>query len=349
MSTGATDEYEEEPLEDIEIGALDYDAPIAPPIIRMANSPAQKPPRKPLTLKPFIFAAKTLIVIAAILAYPAATILSHQIDDRPINLETGRHWAVSDIGVSAVLLARELDGPGWAADRHPWHPQAQLTALPAWQDGLRASIADHARLTLGALDGQRDQDLVAAERLLAEDTSQKATPRLQAARQALMRYDDRVGRAVAGSPQGLGFLARELELTLGWADVSSTELAEISSPGDGWLASSEAVRRVYYGKARAHAAHQLLSAIKARETVSLSEHPAANTFDLALERWRSAAKLKPLFVWNQGGDGLVGANHPAILALRLREAHAATEQVLAALQANDETPAAQEPPNNPLP
>jgi hypothetical protein len=338
MSSGLAEDYEDDLLDTVEIGTVDYDGPIAPPIIRRADAPAQKAQRKPLTLKPFILGVKTLIVIGAILAYPASVMLSHQIDDTQILLDSGRHWAAGDIGVSATLLGRELDGPGWAADRHPWHPQAQLTALPAWQEGLRASIADHARLTLGTLEGQRDQDLVAAERLLASDDSLKATPRLQAAREALMRYDERVGRGVAGSPQGLGFLKQEMQLTLGWAAASSATLADISTPGDGWLASSEAVSAVYYGKARAHAAHELLSAVRIREGSNLIGHPAASALDLALARWRSAAKLKPLFVSNQGGDGLIGANHPAILALRLSEAHAATEQALTLLEAGNGPP-----------
>lgn len=335
MSAELAEDYEEDPLDGVEIGPHEFDGPIPPPVIRRANSPAQKPARKPLTLKPVIFALKTLMVISAILAYPVATLLSHQIDDTMVNLETGRHWAVGDIGVSAILLGRELDGPGWASDRHPWHPQAQLKALPAWQEGLRASIADHARLTLSTLEGQRDQDLVAAERLLASDTSQKATPRLQAAREALMRYDERVGQGVAGSPQGIDFLKRELEMTLGWAALSSSGLSAISTPGDGWLASEDAVRAVYAGKARAHAAHELLRAVEVRERVLLSGHAAAETLDLAITRWRTAAKLKPLFVSNQGGDGLIGANHPAILALRLNEAHAATAEALALLSEDD--------------
>ena len=347
MSSGLAEDYEDDPLDTIEIGDDDYDTPAAPPIIRRADAPALKAPakpRKPLTLKPFIFAAKTLIVAIAILAYPAAAMLSHKIDDTPIALDTGRHWAANDIGVSATLLGRELDGPGWAADRHPWHPQAQLTALPAWQEGLRASIADHARLTLSTLRGQRDEDLVAAERLLANGTDRKATPRLQAAREAFMRYDERVARGVAGSPQGIEFLKREMEMTLGWAAASSQTLADISTPGDGWLASSEAVSAVYYGKARAHSAHQLLSAVTEREQKTLQDHPAQEAIELALKRWRNAAKLKPLFVSNQGGDGLVGANHPAILALRLNEAQAATEHALGLLTPDTDMPVSDQLP-----
>jgi len=338
MSAGLAEDYEHDPLDSLEIGTGDYDGPMAPPIIRRADAPAQKAQRKPLSLKPFILGAKTLVVLGVILAYPAATVMSHQINDAQIQLDTGRHWAAGDIGVAATLLGRELDGPGWASDRHPWHPQAQLTALPAWQEGLRASIADHARLTLSTLAGQRDQDLIAAERLLASNDTLKSTPRLQAAREALMRYDERVGRGVAGSPQGISFLKQEMLMALGWAATSSVELADISTPGDGWLASNEAVRAVYLGKARAHVAHEFLSALKTREHALLANQPAAEALDLALNRWRSAARLKPLFVSNQGGDGLIGANHPAILALRLSEAHAATQQALALLEESENAP-----------
>ncbi|MEO9969652.1 MAG: hypothetical protein ABJG15_07460 [Hyphomonadaceae bacterium] len=326
-------DYDDDPIEEIEITPVEYDGPMIAPIIRRTDSPAQKSPRKPLTIKPFILGAKILLVIGIIAAYPATVIMNHQINDDPVSLETGRHWAAGDIGVSATLLGRELDGPGWASDRHPWHPQAQLTALPAWQEGLRASIADHARLTLTALEGQRDQDLVAAERLLNFDDSLKATPRLQAAREALMRYDDRVAGGVAGSPQGLDFLKLEMDMTLGWAAQAGLELSDISTPGDGWLASREAVAAVYHGKARAHAAHELLSAIKTREIATLERHSAVTEIDVALNKWRSAANLKPLFVSNQGSDGLIGANHPAILAFRLSEAQTATVDAIAKLNA----------------
>ena len=337
MSEGLSRDYDDEeaPLDSVEIGTKEYDGPLAPPIIRRNDVPDQPKTRKPFTLKPLVFSLKACLVIAAILAYPAAVMMSHQINDDPIDLETGRYWSVQDIGVSTILLARELDGAGWAADRHPWHPQAQLTALPAWQEGLRKSIAEHARLTLSALEGQRDQDLVAAERLLLNEDGLDTTPRLQAAREAFTRYDDRVGAGVAGSPQGLGFLERELTLTLGWAAQSSAQLADISTPGDGWLASREAVAAVYFGKARAHAAHEFLNAIKKREAGALEGHLAASQVDLALEKWRSAAQLNPLFVSNQGSDGVIGANHPAILAFRLNEAHAATSAAIAMLSADN--------------
>lgn len=335
MSAKPAKDYEDEPVELIEITPVEYEGPVEAPIIRMPNSPAQKPPRKPLTLNAFVFGTKVLLVIGTILAYPAAMILSHQVDDTPISLEAGRYWAVGDIGVSATLLGRELDGAGWASDRHPWHPQAQLTALPAWQEGLRASLADHARLTLSSLDGQRDQDLVAAERLLHYDESLKATPRLQAAREALMRYDDRVGGGLAGSPQGLDFLELEMDMVLGWAAQASSELTDISTPGDGWLASNETVTAVYHSKARAHVAHELLRAIRNREADALGSHLATDQIDLALRKWRSAANLKPLFISNQGSDGLVGANHPAILAFRLSEAHTATAEAIAMLEAEN--------------
>ena len=337
MSEGLSRDYDDEeaPLDSVEIGTAEYDGPLAPPIIRRNDVPDQPKTRKPFTLKPLVFSLKACLVIAAILAYPAAVMMSHQINDDPIDLETGRYWSVQDIGVSTILLARELDGAGWAADRHPWHPQAQLTALPAWQEGLRKSIAEHARLTLSALEGQRDQDLIAAERLLLNEDGLDTTPRLQAAREAFTRYDDRVGAGVAGSPQGLGFLERELTLTLGWAAQSSAQLADISTPGDGWLASREAVAAVYFGKARAHAAHEFLNAIKKREAGALEGHLAASQVDLALEKWRNAAQLNPLFVSNQGSDGVIGANHPAILAFRLNEAHAATSAAIAMLSADN--------------
>ncbi|MEL7454228.1 MAG: hypothetical protein AAGJ50_12740, partial [Pseudomonadota bacterium] len=162
--------------------------------------------KKPFSFDPWVKAMKVLAVAGIVLAYPLLTVTSHDIIDAPVDLSEGRHWSAPEAGVAATLITRELNGPGWAADRHRWHPQSRLIALPAWQAGLVAALADHGRLTLSLFEGQRDQDLATAVRLLGRSDDGATEPRLGAAREALTRYDGRVAAGLAGRPQGLGAL-----------------------------------------------------------------------------------------------------------------------------------------------
>jgi len=271
-----------------------------------------------------IFFGKLVLVVAIILAYPIMSALSHQINDRTIEPDDSRYWAVPEIGVTSVLIGRELDGPGWAGDRHPWHPQSRLTALPAWQDGILEAIASHGRLIIRQIEDQRDADLIAAIRLLDPAEGQDTTSRLIAASEALSRYDDRVAGGVTIAPTGADAMSARLALVQNWAKARHVELAEIASPGDGWIASSEAIEAVYHAKATAHVAHELLAASLRNEESLLATYEAADAYKAMLADWRRAATLRPLFVANQGSDAASGVNHPAIIAFHLEEARRAT-------------------------
>ncbi|MEL7480975.1 MAG: hypothetical protein AAGJ29_05400 [Pseudomonadota bacterium] len=276
---------------------------------------------------------KVLGVLLVLAAYPAMVLMSHEIDDSPIALDDGRYWSAGDVGIAAALITRELDGPGWSADHHRWHPQSRLTALPAWQAGLVDALADHGRLTLSKFQGQRDPDLESAVRLLGRPGDEAVTPRLQAAREALTRYDGRVAVGLAGRPAGPDMLASELTLFAAWADALQRDLASIASPGDGWIASSEAVASVYRAKARAHVAHELLSVRAERDAGLFATAEAQTRFDEANLAWKRAAALGPLFISNQASDAPVGANHVAMMAFLLGEAAIASRTAAEALQA----------------
>ena len=71
-------------------------------------------------------------VVCAVAAYPIMTVASNRIDDSSIEV-AGQNWTLPEVGVSIVKIARELEGAGWAGDRANWHPQARLTAMPAWR------------------------------------------------------------------------------------------------------------------------------------------------------------------------------------------------------------------------
>lgn len=305
------------------------------PVVRLAYQSYEQRETKPsrrLNISALVTGLKALAVIALMAAYPTLIMLNHKLDDTPVSLDEGRHWAAADAGIASTLITRELDGPGWVGDKHRWHPQVRLTALPAWQDGLIEAIADHGRMSLSLFEGQKDPDLVAAMRLLGRTTEEKTEPRLIAAREALMRYDGRVGVGLAGRPEGTDALIAELALAIDWASEASTMLGEVASPGDGWIASRHAIETVYNGKARAHVAHEMLAARATREQGLFVSEGAERAFNTALSKWRIAAKLRPLFIANQGGDALIGTNHPAMLAFLLTDAAAASQIAITALQ-----------------
>lgn len=281
----------------------------------------------------FIFFGKLVLVAAIILAYPIMSALSHQINDRTIEPNDSRYWAVPEIGVTSVLIGRELDGPGWASDRHPWHPQSRLTALPAWQEGILEAIASYGRLIIQQIEDQRDPDLIAAIRLLDPADGQDTTSRLIAASEALSRYDDRVAGGVTIAPSGPDTMALRLALVQDWARARHVELAEVASPGDGWIASTQAIEAVYRAKATAHVTHELLLASLRKEQSLLAKYEAEGAYKRMLAAWRRAATLGPLFVANQGSDAASGVNHPAIIAFHLEEARRATQALEAVFKA----------------
>lgn len=277
-------------------------------------------PKLSLKKDRLILFGKSILVVAIILAYPLMVMMSHKLDDSPVVFDDSRFWAVPDIGVSSILIARELDGPGWVTDRHRWHPQARLKALPAWQASLIAALADHGRLVISELGTQRDPDLIAAVRLMEPTTGEDMAAHLMAASEALSRYDDRVAGGVALAPRGAAALSAKLGLASDWADERYMALVGIASPGDGWVASTEAIESVYAAKAAAHVAHEMLAATFAQESRLLSSYEANEAAQDVLNKWRRAASLRPLLIANQSSDAVSGVNHPAIMAFRLNEA-----------------------------
>ncbi len=277
---------------------------------------------------------KVSILVTLVGAYPAAIVASHHIDDSPIVLAQQDSWAVPHAGYAVTLIARELEGRGWSGDKANWHPQSRLTAMPAWQEAMANALAEHTELmaTLGAEDGVADPDLAAAARLLPVLDSQDMRPRLTAAAEALNRYDGRVARGLADRPDPATSLSAQAGLFASWAEDSRAALsAQINRDVTEWPAGRADIIAFYRAKAKAHIAHQMLSAA-ILASPSLTRDAELNAAMRRAESvWARAASEKPLIVSNQNGNSIF-SNHLASMAYNMVEAAEVTKALKASIE-----------------
>lgn len=282
-------------------------------------------------LKRFIQLAAILLVLGF---YPALIIGSHVINDDPVSLSSERPWTSPEAGTMITIIGREIEGPGWSADRPGWHPQARLTGLPAWQESLSTSMSEYARMMAENATNQRgspDPDLSAAARLLSIDPQLPQTPRLSAAAEALARYEGRLERGLASRTGGLDGLLDKLALLASWSDWSTMELSDQIGTRDGWPASKADIRAFYTARARAQLASQLLTASLSAEPDLVVTDAVQDRIDRLDAAWRRAATLDPVFVSNQTGDAHIMADHLAMMAFYIGEAGAETRELGGAL------------------
>lgn len=271
--------------------------------------------------------AKLSLVLAVIGAYPAMVVLSSKINDHAVVFPDRESWSVAGVGVAIHKIARELAGAGWAADRAEWHPQARLTALPAWQEGTAAALSEHVALLseVAGAGGQTDDDLAAASRLLQAVPGEDMRPRLTAAAEALNRYDTRASRGLALRPTPEEILPREMALFAEWAGEGRAALSDrINAEQTAWPASTADIAAFYDAKAHAHLAHELIQAAKARAYGITGDAELAVALARAESAWGKAAALKPVFVSNQSGNGALLPNHLSSMAWYLVEAEEAS-------------------------
>jgi hypothetical protein len=227
-------------------------------------------------------------------------------------------------------IARERAGAGLVSDRPAWHPQARLTALPAWQDATFAGLSEHVAIlseVAGTADGP-DGELAAASRLLTAVPGEDMHPRLEAAAKALNLYDTEASRGLALRPSPEEVLPHEMALFAGWAAEDVAALSDrINAEQDVWLASKEDISAFYAAKARAHLAHELIVASKARAYGITGDTELAVLLARAESAWKRAADMKPVFVSNQSGSAALLPNHLASMAYYLVEAEAASSEL----------------------
>lgn len=277
---------------------------------------------------------KLSLVLAVLGAYPAAVVVSSHIDDGPVVFPPHESWSVSGVGVAIHKLARELAGAGWASDRPEWHPQARLTALPAWQDATAAGLSEHVRLLseIAATANGPDDDLAAASRLLQAVPGEDMRPRLTAAAEALNRFDTRASRGLALRPAPEETLPREMALFASWAAKDRAALSDrINAEQGSWPASAPDIAAFYTAKAHAHLAHELIVAGKARAYGLTGDTQLAVALARAESAWKRAADMKPVFVSNQAGSAVLLPNHLASMAFYLVEAEEASAYLAAQL------------------
>lgn len=277
---------------------------------------------------------KLMLVLAVIGAYPAAVVISSDIDDSPVVFPPNESWSVSGVGIAIHKVARELAGAGWADDRARWHPQARLTALPAWQEATATGLSEHVKLLseVAANAYGPDGDLAAASRLLMSVPGEDMLPRLTAAAEALNRFDTRASRGLALRPSPEETLPLEMALFAGWAKEDIAALSDrINAEHSAWLASREDITAFYAAKARAHLAHELILAGKARVYGLTGNAELAAALARAEASWKRAAEMKPVFLSNQQGPGAVLPDHLSSMAYYLVEAEKASADLAARL------------------
>jgi len=267
---------------------------------------------------------KLSLLFALIGAYPVSVMLSHKIDDSDIVFANGQKWAFPESGIAITKIARELEGKGWAADKPNWHPQSRLTAMPAWQEATADGLSEFTRMVATAVpdaNGEPDADLIAASRLLKGLPGEDMRPRMTAAAEALNRFDSRAGRGLIAMPDRRTLAADEVRMFAGWAEVDQDDLStQIYQESTGWPASKQDIRVFYAAKARAHISLQMLKAARLADRDSLKDPEALAAYDKAEAAWTRAARIRPLIVSNQKGDGAIMANHLASLGFFLRDA-----------------------------
>jgi len=266
----------------------------------------------------------TAAIIAAIGAYPAMVVASSDVGDHNVGGAANRaDWTAPWVGGVSALMEKHFNELGWANDAPAWSPMARLTAKPAYQAAMAASLGDFTRLTSAqAIAADRaDPDLEAASRLISPAST---GIQLQAARDALINYDRRLRRRDVSSVSTQSQVSEQLGLVSSWAAASQEEIAASARSVGGNPIDEDATRAVYAAKGRAIVAYTIIDSLQWPETPA-----AAKAREAALETWKSAAQFHPLIVLNGDPDGSLFGNHAASMGFLIGQAQKATDAFLA--------------------
>lgn len=269
---------------------------------------------------------KVGLLAALIGTYPAMMWSAHKVDAAPVSQDVAQSWTSPTAGVAITLIVRELEGQGWTADKPDWSPARQLTAQPAWQDGLVNALADYLQIAATGVTRSEaiDPDLAAAARLLRPVDDGEMTPRLVAGVEALARYNGRVHAGLVSDLDTEGDLAQALRLFAGWGRESSEHLSSLIAHNEGWPASRADVHAFYTARARAQVAVSLLNAAAETHPDLTASASLRAQMRETRAQWDRIARQSPMMVSNQDGEGAFLPNHLAAMAWHLSEAEAAS-------------------------
>lgn len=261
----------------------------------------------------------TVAIVALLGAYPVMTIASSDVGDRNLDgLLNRSDWAAPWVGGVATLMDEHYTQLGWASDAEAWEPMARLTAKPAYQSAMAASLGDVITLatTQAAASGHPDADLEAAARLLTQDST---GIQVRAARDALLNHDRRLRRRDTTTVLSPAQIGEELALMSTWAAASQEKLISSAETIGGSPMDEEATRAVYAAKGRAAVAYIMLDSLE-RPT----SEAGSKARDGAMAAWKAVAEFHPLIVLNGDPDGSLFGNHPAAMSYLITRAEAAT-------------------------
>lgn len=262
----------------------------------------------------------TIVIVALLGAYPAMVVASSDVGDRDLDKMVNRaDWAAPWIGGVSTLMEQHFGDLGWASDSENWEPMARLTAKPAYQAAMAASLGDVLKLANAqAIDaGQADADLEAAARLVKEDST---GVQMRAARDALLNHDRRLRRRDASTEISAKQVAEQLALMSSWAAASQERIIASADAIGGSPMDEEATRAVYAAKGRATVAFLILDTLNWPASPDL-----AKARDAAQAAWKSVAEFHPLIVLNGDPDGSLWGNHPAAMSYLITRAETATK------------------------
>lgn len=252
-----------------------------------------------------------IVVAVCLLAgsYPLWMFFSHDIPSR-FNIDTTRTvWADSRIGAAIEIIEDQTQKRGWVAAKPDWHAQSQLTAMPAFQEGVADALSRFVtlRAELAASGDTPDESLTIASSLLKQSSMPDGLDKLSAVLQALRRFDGMKARSVFADMEETELLAAEIALYQQILAEAHDDLRRIAEAGKRSPIHFERTSLYYRIKGRVYVIGVMLGAIDPDDVVQPGFRNALEDTQHLLER---AYRPSPVIVSNPvpGGFSFTGSD-----------------------------------------
>lgn len=275
-----------------------------------------------------------MIIIALLGSYPATMVLSHTLPDQIAANGRAEVWADQQVGAAIELIQTEFEVRHWSDALPEWHPQNQLIAVPAFQDGLRETLALFADLRANTprAGRTRNEDLSIAATLILNATGEGSEDQLSAAVQALRRFDGLIARSVLDNDAMANLMRAEAAL---YADILSESVSDLRrsiQSDDHKIFNRARSDRYYRTVGKIYAVGTLVNAVQSHDIVQPGFRDAHEKARDALAR---AFAPRPLVVSNpEPGDFSLGGNDMMTLAYLMEDAIFALREMEAVLEEN---------------